>query len=54
MYYSIYVKWKSGEEKVWLRCCHQEELKLQIACLLTINERENKIESITIKETDYE
>ena len=50
MYHDIYVKWKDkDEEELWLSGCYIFEVRFEIDCLLTNDEKENKLEYIKIK-----
>ena len=50
MYNDIYIKWKDKEkEELWLQCAYIFEVRFEIDCLLSNNERANKIEYIKIK-----
>lgn len=50
MNHDIYIKWKDKEkEELWLQACYIFEVKFEIYCLLSCNEKEDKIEYIKIK-----
>lgn len=50
MYHDIYIKWKDKpEEELWLQSGYTFEIRFKIDCLLSNNEKEDKIEYIKIK-----
>ena len=50
MWHDLYIKWKDKqEEELWLQSAYTFEIRFEIDCLLSNNEREDKIEYIKIK-----